>query len=249
MLLLAIETATPETSAALLRDGRLLAEERGAAGRPTAETLLPAVDALLHRSATPLAAVEAFAVSIGPGSFTSLRIGLATVKGLAFGSRRPAVPVPTLRALARTAPAGEGPVVALLDARRGELYAAAFEGADLAPSALLPEGVYTVDALGERLPESCRLTGQGVAVCGEALRALRGPGVVCVPEAVGVARAAHVGALGARLLAEGAGIDAGRLVPYYLRRAEAEVKRTGRRFEGAGARAGGGARSRIDEAL
>lgn len=234
MLLLAVETATPDTSAALLRDGDLLAEERGAAGRPTAETLLPAVDALLGRCAVSLDAVEAFAVSIGPGSFTSLRIGLATVKGLAFGSGRPAVAVPTLRALAYTAPPGPGPVVALLDARRGELFAAAFEGEALTPATLLPEGVYTPAALGERLPATCRLTGEGVAVCGAALRSALGPGVVCTPTEVGAARAAHVGALGARLLAEGAGVDAARLVPHYLRRAQAEVVRTGRRFERAG---------------
>ena len=240
MLLLAVETATPDTSAALLRDGDLIAEERGAAGRPTAETLLPALDALLGRCAASLDAVEAFAVSIGPGSFTSLRIGLATVKGLAFGSGRSAVAVPTLRALAHTAPPGSGPVVALLDARRGELYAAAFEGEALTPAALLPEGVYTVASLRERLPAICRLTGEGVAVCGAALRAALGPGVVCVPTQVGAARAAHVGALGARLLAEGAGVDAARLVPHYLRRAEAEVVRTGRRFESAGDRPDGG---------
>lgn len=234
MLLLAVETATPDTSAALLRDGDLLAEERGAAGRPTAETLLPAVDALLARCAVRLDAVEAFAVSIGPGSFTSLRIGLATVKGLAFGSGRPAVAVPTLRALARTAAPGPGPVVALLDARRGELYAAAFEGDALTPATLLPEGVYGVSALRERLPARCRLTGEGVAVCGTALRAALGPGVVCTPPQDGAARAAHVGVLGARLLAEGAGVDVVRLVPHYLRRAQAEVVRTGRRFESAG---------------
>jgi tRNA threonylcarbamoyladenosine biosynthesis protein TsaB len=231
VLLLAVETATPETSAALLRDGQLLAEERGAAGRPTAETLLPTVEQLLGRCAADLDAVEAFAVSIGPGSFTSLRIGLATIKGLAFGTGRPAVAVPTLRALARTAPAGAGPAVALLDARRGELYAAAFDAEGLAPAALLPEGVYSVASLCERLPAVCRLTGEGVAVCGEALRAALGPGVVCVPTQVGIARAAHVGALGAQLLAEGAGVDAARLVPHYLRRAQAEVVRTGQRFE------------------
>ena len=240
MLLLAVETATPDTSAALLRDGDLLAEERGAPGRPTAETLLPAVDALLGHCAVELDALEAFAVSIGPGSFTSLRIGVATVKGLAFGSGRPAVGVPTLRALAHTAPPGSGPVVSLLDARRGELYAAAFEGEELTPAALLPEGVYAIAALRERLPATCRLTGEGVAICGAALRSALGPGVVCVPTDLGAARAVHVGALGARLLAQGAGVDAAGLVPRYLRRAQAEVVRTGRRFECAGDTPDGG---------
>jgi tRNA threonylcarbamoyladenosine biosynthesis protein TsaB len=233
VLLLAVETATPRTSAALLDGEKLIAEEVGAAGRPTAEPLLPALDALLSGVELTLEAVDAFAVSIGPGSFTSLRIGLATVKGLAFGTGRRAVAVPTLTALARTAPAGAGPIVAMLDARRDEIYAAAFEGDATRPSALLPEGVYSAAYLCERLPRGCRLTGTGVAVCGDALRDALGDGVVCADPEVGVARAAHVGAVGVRLLASGAGVDPAELVPRYLRRAEAEVQRTGRRFEDA----------------
>jgi tRNA threonylcarbamoyladenosine biosynthesis protein TsaB len=233
VLLLAVETATPRTSAALLEGETLIAEEVGAAGRPTAETLLPALDALLSGAGRTLESVEAFAVSIGPGSFTSLRIGLATVKGLAFGTERRAVAVPTLTALARTAPAGAGPVVAMLDARRDEIYAAAFEGDATLPAALLPEGVYTRAELCERLPAVCRLTGSGMAVCFDALRDALGDGVVCADPEIGVARAAHVGAVGARMLADGAGVDPAELVPRYLRRAEAEVKRTGRRFEAA----------------
>jgi len=231
--ILAVETATPQTSAALLEGEALIAEEVGATGRPTAETLLPTIDTLFSRSDTTLEAVEAFAVSIGPGSFTSLRIGLATVKGLAFGSGRPAVAVPTLSALARTAPPGAGPVIAMLDARRDEIYAAAFEGETLEPSAVLPEGVYTQAFLCERLPAVCRLTGSGVAVCGATLREALGDGVLCTDPETGLARAAHVGGLGARLLVDGAGVDPADLVPHYVRRAEAEVARTGERFESA----------------
>jgi len=233
VLLLAVETATPCTSVALLRDGALLAEETGDAQRPTAETLLPAIDALFGRVGVSAAEVGAFAVSIGPGSFTSLRIGVATVKGLAFGTPRPALAVPTLQALARTAAAGAGPAVALLDARRDEFYAAAFAGDALDPSPLLPEGVYTVEQLCERLPPACRLTGDGAADCGAALRAALGDGVVCTAPGAARARAAHVGALATRLLAAGRGVDPARLTPRYVRRAEAEVKRTGQRFEGA----------------
>ena len=80
MLLLAVETATPDTSAALLRGGDLIAEERGAPGRPTAETLLPVVDGLLKHCSVEIDALEGFAVSIGPGSFTSLRNSLVSIR-------------------------------------------------------------------------------------------------------------------------------------------------------------------------
>jgi tRNA threonylcarbamoyladenosine biosynthesis protein TsaB len=230
-LLLAVESATPATSVALLRGDAVLAEVRRASDRPTAESLLPAVDALLREAGAALADVEAFAVSIGPGSFTGLRIGLATVKGLAFGTRRLAVAVPTLAALARRAPPGPGPVVAMLDARRGEVYAASYEGAAAEPAAPRLEGVFGAAELAAQLRSPCRLVGEGVAVCGEALRRALGPGVVLVPPPRGEPRAAEVGALGAALLAQGAAVDPAELVPRYQRRAQAEVLRTGQPFE------------------
>jgi tRNA threonylcarbamoyladenosine biosynthesis protein TsaB len=210
----------------------LLAEERAAAGRSGAESLLPCVDAVLRSAGVALQEIAAFAVSIGPGSFTGLRVGVASAKGLAFGTPRLVAPVPTLAALARGAPSGDEPVVALLDAQRGEVYAALFQRAGRAGE-LIPgepsEGVYTPEELAARLPRRCLLVGEGVALCGERLVAQRGPGLRLGPALV--PRAADVGALGQELLARGAGVAAAALVPRYLRRAEAEVQRTGRRFE------------------
>lgn len=234
-LVLAVETATATASVALWRGGELLGERGAPEGAPAAAVLLPALDALLGEAALGLDAVDAFAVSVGPGSFTGLRIGVATVKGLAFGTGRPAVAVPTLQALAAAAPAG-GPAAAVLDARRGEVYAAGFEEGG-APAAWLPEGVYPAANLVERLPPGCRVVGEGVAVCAGALRAAPDATRVLVPPPEGRARAAHVGALAARVLAAGGVHDPAELVPRYVRRAEAEVKRTGERFEPGGSAA------------
>ena len=234
-LLLALETATSALSVALLRGKNLLDEERAAPG-PAAETLLPAIDSLLARAEVTIADLDAFAVSIGPGSFTSLRVGIATAKGLAFGSGRPVAAVPTLAALAcRTADAGDSELrtrVALLDARRGEVYAAGWRlagEAGVAEAALPVEGVYTPAELARALPPRALLVGEGVALCGERVLELAETdarlGPPCEP------RAADVGVLGLRLLVEGRGVDAADLVPRYVRRADAEVKRTGHRFE------------------
>jgi tRNA threonylcarbamoyladenosine biosynthesis protein TsaB len=230
-LLLAFETATRVVSVALLRGGELVGEERAPVGRPAAETLLPTLDALLARCDADVGSVDAFAVSVGPGSFTSLRIGVATVKALAFGSPRPVAPVPTLAALARTAPETGLPVVATLDARRGEVYAAAYEHIGDEPRVLLAAGVYTPEELAHRLPPACALVGEGIAVCGEQLRKRLGSDLRLYPPPESDPRARHVGALGAALLSRGGGIDSADLVPHYLRRAEAEVQRTGERFE------------------
>lgn len=229
-LLLALETSCGRPSVAVLRGEALLAEEHAAPGRTGAESLLPCVDAVLQRAGVGLAELDGFAVSIGPGSFTGLRVGVATLKGLAFGSDRPAAAVSTLAALAQREPATSAAVVPLLDARRGELYAAVFTPGEAEPAPGAPaEGVYTPEELAARLPERCVLVGEGVPLFGARLRALRGPGVRLGPASD--PRAADVGALGRRLLLRGEGVDVAALVPRYLRRAEAEVQRTGERFE------------------
>jgi len=226
--LLALETATRVTSVALLRGEELLAEAASAGDRTAAEGLLVAVDSVLREAGADVAGLDAFAVSIGPGSFTGLRVGLATLKGLAFGSAQPVAAVPTLAALAYTASRRDLPVVPLLDARRGELYAGAFDLAGERPRALLEDGVYTPAELIERLPARCLLVGEGVPLCAAEIRAQLGEGILA---AASEPAARHVGVLGARMLARGEGVAASAAVPRYVRRAEAEVKRTGQRFE------------------
>ena len=120
-LCLAIESATPAASVALMRDETVLAEEQGPSGQHHSENLLPMVDRVLTGSGVSLPDLDFFAISIGPGAFTSLRIGLATLKGLAFGRDQRVAPVSTLQALAlsaRRAGRVEGslPVVPMLDA-------------------------------------------------------------------------------------------------------------------------------------
>jgi len=227
-LILAFETATKISSVALLRGETLIAQRTAPEGVDASVTLLRMVDELLEGDAAQLDGVDAFAVSIGPGSFTGLRIGLATLKGLAFAWQGRAVAVSTLLALAEASPLEGGPVVPLLDARRGELYAAAFSRKGSGWKTLVPEGVYLPEELAERIPARCTLVGEGAALCGAALRESLGDGIAVQP---GEPRAQFVGALAARALARGDGCDAADLVPHYLRRAEAEVKRTGVRFE------------------
>ncbi|HVH04841.1 MAG TPA: tRNA (adenosine(37)-N6)-threonylcarbamoyltransferase complex dimerization subunit type 1 TsaB [Myxococcota bacterium] len=224
-LILAVESATSVVSVALLRGEVLVDEWTSEDARAPSERLLPGIDALLARTGTPLGAIAAFAVSVGPGSFTGLRVGIATVKGLAFASGRRVAAVPTLAALAHAGADGRAPVAALLDARRGEVYAAVY-GADGAM--LLAETVAKPAALAERLAAGTRIVaGEGAEAAAAELAALRGADVVVLRRPIGLARARAVGVLGARLLARGAGIDAPQVAPRYVRRAEAEARRTG----------------------
>ncbi len=215
-VLLAVETSTRRLSLALVRDEAVLAEHAAEVGARQAETLLPAIEALLEQARVRCDAVEAFAVAVGPGSFTGLRVGLATVKALAFGADACVAAVPTLAALAAAAP--PGPAVALLDARRGELDAARFAraGEDVEPEEAC---LLRADALAAWLPPDATLVaGEGTRAAAEAAR---GPRRLIEAEAC----ALRVARLGQRLLASGAGVTAEALRPRYGRLAEAEVRR------------------------
>lgn len=230
-MILAVETATRTMSVALLRGESLVAEITTCDDRVHSERLLPAIDELLGDASTSLDAVTAFAVSAGPGSFTGLRIGIATVKGLAFGGEQRVAPVSTLAALAEPALGEAGAVAALLDARRGEVYAAVFGEGGAGPPGSAGDRVYRPDELCAVLPEGCRLVvGEGAEAVAEAVARQRDDTRWLEPP-LGEPRAHWVGRLGARVLERGDGVAADALRPRYVRRAEAEVKRTGERFE------------------
>ena len=238
-LCLAIESATPVASVALLRGERVLAEEQGPSGQHHSENLLPMVDRALTASGLSLSDLDFFAISIGPGAFTSLRIGLATLKGLAFGRDQLVVPVSTLQALALTGMrAGRLesslPVVPVLDARRGEVYAAAYDRDELARAEAverLPSSVYSADDLMSALPDGGQLIGGGAEVVlsaglsASAAHFSRETAGVTVPDAV------SVGLLGQASMAVGQGVAVDSLVPRYVRRAEAEALRISRPLE------------------
>lgn len=224
-LLLALECATSTASVALLRDGEIACEEVSEDRRHHAQTLLGLVDRVLKRSAVEFGEIEALAVSVGPGAFTSLRVGIATVKGLGFGSSLRVAPVSTLQALAFEVAPEEArglPVVALLDARREEVYGGLYAANSMRPEESLPEGVYGVEELAARLPASCALVGSGADLHAAALG---GGGPLRVLWPGRAPRARWVARLGADVLARGEGVLAAALVPRYLRRSDAEVAR------------------------
>lgn len=232
-ILLAIESATDSLSVAVLRGEAVLAELGGEGAQRHAETILGCIDSVLAQAGVGLDGVEAFAVSIGPGSFTSLRIGLATVKGLALGTARPVAAVSTLEALAVEGMASqrrpEQVVVPLLDARRGEVYAGGWRRCEGGVESVVGESVYTPGELAAVLPACCVLVGEGAPLFGAEI-AGQAAGEVEVGPAL-VPRAATVGRLGARLLADGGGVEARALAPRYLRRAQAEALRSGEALE------------------
>jgi tRNA threonylcarbamoyladenosine biosynthesis protein TsaB len=223
MKLLAVESATLSGGAAILDGDRLLGEITLNIAITHSERLLAAVDRLLADCGLAPADLEGLAVSVGPGSFTGLRVGLATVKGLAMALDLPIAPVPTLDALAARLPFADAPVCPILDARKNEVYLSLYrwrgdrmcrerEYLALPPELAVAELTAPVILLGDGI-EACRpwLDGQG-------------DGIRIAPAAQRLPAAATVAELGHAVLAAGDGVGAEALVPLYLRPSEAELK-------------------------
>ncbi|MBM4441185.1 MAG: tRNA (adenosine(37)-N6)-threonylcarbamoyltransferase complex dimerization subunit type 1 TsaB [Candidatus Rokubacteria bacterium] len=218
MRVLAVDTSTMAGGVAVLDGERVIGESLLDVRTTHSERLMLAVDRALGDAGWPPASLDGFAVAVGPGSFTGLRIGLAAVKGLAFALGRPIAAVPTLDAMAAALPWASRPVCAVLDARRDEVYASLYrwDGAGMRREweylALSPA------ALAERLTEPVIGVGDGVAL-------VRSPWLTPARPVRRGPSAAVVGWLGAERLHRGEHVAAGDLVPFYLRPSEAELKR------------------------
>lgn len=223
--ILAVDTTTSSGSVALLEDHRLLGEIAGESATTHSARLLGAVDHLLGSEGLAIADIGAFAVAAGPGSFTGIRIGLSTVKALAFASGRPVVSVSSLRAAAlKLALAGAPLVCPVLDAKKGEVYAALFETEAGRLIEIVPQGAYDPDDLFSRLPadKAIAFIGGGSAVYRETIvRRLRGNAVFPLRT---LFIAHEVGLLGLEGLEEGKGVPADKVEPLYFRRSQAEVE-------------------------
>ena len=147
MIVLALDTTGPHGSLALTQDGRVLEEMEIEAPDGYSAILFGAIDALLQRNHVALENVDLFAAASGPGTFTGVRIGLTSVKGLGEALGKPVCAISNLRALATFGTKDLRAVV--LDARRGEVYAALY---DAAGNAILPERVSTLDHFRAALP-------------------------------------------------------------------------------------------------
>ncbi|MBQ9736048.1 MAG: tRNA (adenosine(37)-N6)-threonylcarbamoyltransferase complex dimerization subunit type 1 TsaB [Clostridia bacterium] len=229
MNLLALDTTARAASAALFRDGVLLAEFFAEGGRTHSEIILPMAENVCARAHIALSKIDFYAVSAGPGSFTGVRIGAATVKGLAFrtdAALRNCVGVSTLEAIARSLAPLDGIYAAVMDARRGEVYNALFRMKDGVLTRLCPDRAISLTALGEELltlyhGESVRLAGDGYEVARAYLSALP----LALPETplrLRTQNASAVGLCALDALARDEAVTADALKPIYLRVPQAE---------------------------
>ena len=167
MKILAVDSSAIVASAALCEDGKLLAEYTLNNKNTHSETLLPMIESLLSFFSLDVKDIDLFAVSSGPGSFTGVRIGAATVKGLAFASGKACVGVSTLEALAYNLRFHRGLICPVMNARRSQVYTALFRSDGEAITRLMPDSAMAISELDEMLSkygEEVALVGDGYDV-------------------------------------------------------------------------------------
>lgn len=223
MRILAFETSTLAGGVALIEDGRVVGHSMRNIAITHSERLMAMADQLLQDCRWTMADLDGLALSIGPGSFTGLRIGAATVKGLGLGLGVPVAPVPTLDALAGNLPFADAPVCPLLDARKGEVYLARYRWNGAAMERQSEYQALAPPQAVESLDVPVIVLGDGVAACRPHLARL-GDGLAVAPSAQSTPSAAVVGQIGHEILAAAGGVEADEVVPLYLRPSEAELK-------------------------
>ena len=223
MLILAFESSAKPASAALVKDGQLLSQYMQCSALTHSRTLLPMAEDMLKNAELKLSDVDLIAVAHGPGSFTGIRIGVSTVKGLAWAAEKPCVGVSTLEAMAWHGLAVGGYICPVMDARRSQVYNALFRIENDRPVRMTEDRPIALDELAKEvsaLNAPVFLIGDGAALCFEYFTT---HGIPCVmapdnlrwQDAWGVAMAAADKTPG----------NADELLPVYLRLSQAERER------------------------
>lgn len=225
MKVLGINTSTTFGSVGLVDTDRVMGEYSLNIPITHSERLMTCIDRLLTDARVRLDEVEGFSIALGPGSFTGLRIGISTVKGLAFATNLPVVGVSTLEALALNVLNATSKVCPILDARKKEVYAALFRtDPSYRMKRLTPDMVTSPQALVEEIDGPVIFLGDGLEVYGNFLKRKLGRQASLVAPELGYVHGTVVARMGMNLIMKGKRLDLASLVPHYVRRSEAEIK-------------------------
>ena len=225
MKILSIETSTMLGGVAIIDEtAGLIAETRLNVKTTHSERLMTAVNNTLSQSEMTLDDIDVFGVAIGPGSFTGLRIGLSTVKGLSYATGKPVVTVPTLEAFAWNFPYSAYPVCLMLDARKSEVYAAVYSWEDNSFRTVIECVSVKPEVLLEKLQGRVLIAGEGVLLYREKIIGMMKERAVIAPRDKMVPSPANVAMLGMAKAVRGEFTVISQAVPVYVRKSEAEVK-------------------------
>lgn len=228
MRILAVDTATKSCSVAIVANKHLLAEETLVSDQTHSKHLMEMINKVIDLSGLTLSDLDGFAVTSGPGSFTGLRIGISSIKGLAAASGKPVVGVSSLAALALQAYFSSYLICPLIDAHRGEVYCAryrfaraGFEGALLKKET--QEQVLPPDKAAGGISEPCIFAGNGASIYQETIVDIVGELAHFAPPSHNTIRASTVAYLSMDRFERNDTDDTSSLVPSYIRKSDAEL--------------------------
>ena len=225
MKILAFDSTAITASVAVTDGERLLGEITLNNGNTHSETLLPMAEALFRMLSITIADVDLFASSTGPGSFTGVRIGAATLKGMAFGTGKPCVGVSTLEALAYNMRSHKGIICPVMNARRSQVYTAIFESDGQNLVRITEDMAIGADELDEKLSQydsPVYLCGDGIEVATECFERTK---IEKTPERLRYQSAYSVAQVALRMYEEGKSVSDAELTATYLRLSQAERER------------------------
>jgi tRNA threonylcarbamoyladenosine biosynthesis protein TsaB len=223
MKILAVDTATKSCSVAIIEAGSLCAELTTLRDQTHSKHLMELIHNGLGMSGIGAAELDGLAVVIGPGSFTGLRIGVSTVKGLAHALDKPVVGISSLDALAWQCADRSYLICALLDARKGEVYSATYRYSDDTLTPKSPEKASAPEAALEEIKEPCVFIGSGALLYRRNISALLGDLAHFVPENQNIIRASSVAFLSMERFKTHDTVAVADLAPRYIRKSDAEL--------------------------
>ncbi len=230
MLILALDSTALAASVAICEDERLIAEFTVNTGHTHSETLLPMVEAALKVTGRTAEDIDLFACTAGPGSFTGVRIGAATIKGMAFGRDKPCIGVSTPEALALNGIMMDGILCPCMNARREQVYNALFTSDGATMTRLCDDRALAIVELGAELAAQypsrpIYLMGDGACMTYEALASTLGDRLRVLPERLLHQSGYNTAMAALRLYNNGIHTTDAELIPVYLRPSQAERTR------------------------
>lgn len=225
MKILSLDTSAEVCTAAICEDKKLIAEMTVNTGNTHSQTLLPTVEQILKISETSFDDIDCYACSTGPGSFTGVRIGVATVKGIAYGKNKPCISVSTLRALAYNLIGYDGIICPVMNARRNQVYNALFECKDGIITRLCEDRALSIDELDAELAEIGKpiyLVGDGYDIT---VKGFKKTAPEFVPERLRSQSAYSVACCALEKYKSGEILTDRDIAPIYLRPSQAERER------------------------
>ena len=222
---MAAETTTLLGSIALIEDGQLLIEHQMEIKTTYSETLLPLIDRVLQDASISIHEIDGYAIAIGPGSFTALRIGLCVIKGLALADKKPMVGIPSLDGLAHNLCFSDLMICPILDARKGEVYTAFYKRENgHVLKKLTPDRVVNPQILLNEIGGEVIFLGDGIDVYRDLIKSKLKENAFFAPLHLKYPKASSIAQLAVSKFENNEIMDCDITLPIYVRMPEAEVK-------------------------